>query len=284
MTFPLPQSEIANAFVAACQAELKALKPGNVHVHGSGHGMEVDDFLRAAEAATPHIAQKGLRVGARIRAAVDASFAATGCNTNLGIVLLCAPLAFAAGEVVAGTSLSQRLAGVLRRLDTADAQAAFAAIARAQPGGLGKTESGDVHGPAEISLLHAMQLAAGRDRIALAYTTDYADIFEFALPLYRQALTLAQTQELAVTTLHMSLLAAFPDTHIQRKFGADAAQDVRREAQRLAALFQPAATQMAIPELAAFDEALKRRGLNPGTTADFVVATLFASGMTASSC
>ena len=32
-------------------AELEALKPGNVHIHAGGHGMTVRDFLMSAEAA-----------------------------------------------------------------------------------------------------------------------------------------------------------------------------------------------------------------------------------------
>ena len=45
---------IARAFVAACEAELDALKPGNVHRHGeggAGHRMTVDDFVRSAAAS-----------------------------------------------------------------------------------------------------------------------------------------------------------------------------------------------------------------------------------------
>ena len=51
------------------------------------------NFEEAAAAAAPFIADPSLKIGARIRRAVEASFAAAGCNTNLGILLLCAPLA-----------------------------------------------------------------------------------------------------------------------------------------------------------------------------------------------
>ena len=208
MSFPLSQEQISEAFLSACRAELEALKPGNVHTHSGGHGMDVGHFERAAAAAAPHIAQRGTRVGRRIRGAVDASVRAAGCNTNLGIVLLCAPVAYAAGEVVSGELLPTRLAKVLADLDTADAQATFAAIAQAKPGGLGAAEEGDVRGAVDMTLREAMALAADRDRIAMAYVTDYADIFEFALPLLKQARGMAATPDLAVSTLHMSLLAS----------------------------------------------------------------------------
>ena len=87
---------IAEAFIAACRDEIEAPKPGNVHVFADGHGMTVTDFLRSAEAAAPALSNPSLPVGARILAAVEATFAAAGMNTNLGIILLCAPLAAAA--------------------------------------------------------------------------------------------------------------------------------------------------------------------------------------------
>lgn len=281
MRFPLSPAVISQVFIVACHAELTALKPGNVHIHSAGHDMEVRHFEQAARAAAPFLGQPGGGVGRIIRQAVDASMKAAGCNTNLGIILLCAPLAVAAGEMGRGNPLSHRLAGVLSGLDKADAEDTFAAIAHADPGGLGEAGSGDVRSAAEMSLMEAMRLAANRDRIALAYVTGYADIFEFALPLLKQAREVAETADLAVTTLHMNLLARYPDTHIARKFGPETAESVRKEALRLLAAGQSAATNAHVAMLGQFDSTLKARGLNPGTTADFVVATLFTEALTA---
>ena len=50
---------VARAFVAACEAELAAPKPGNVHHFAPGHGMEARDFIESARAAAPHIAAPG---------------------------------------------------------------------------------------------------------------------------------------------------------------------------------------------------------------------------------
>src|SRR4029078_11023851 len=54
---------IAQSFREACLTELDALKPGNVHRHGAGHGMFVADFQKSAGAggAMPcrrHISEK----------------------------------------------------------------------------------------------------------------------------------------------------------------------------------------------------------------------------------
>lgn len=275
---PLSAPDIEAYFVAACEAELSALKPGNVHRFSPGHGMDVSFFERAASAAGPHIADASLTVGQRILRATQASVAATGVNTNLGIVLLAAPLAKAAVETDVGTGLRRRLAVVLSLLSIADAQDAFAAIRLANPAGLGHVDRGDIRqsGP-EMTLIQAMHIAADRDRIARAYVTAYEDIFDFALPHYTQALTAASSPDLAITTLHMTLLAEYPDSHIARKFGLEKANEVRDQARALSHLWTPVAVPKSRLGLLDFDADLKSRGLNPGTTADLVVATLFTA-------
>lgn len=281
MKAALTASEISAAFLYACNAELEALKPGNVHRYSAGHGMEVLHFERAASAAAGPIADPQSSVGKRILHATEASVAATGLNTNLGIVLLCAPLAKAASETTFDVGLRRRLGTILMSLDEQDAEDTFAAIRIANPAGMGKVEQGDIHSqPQHLTLLAAMQLAAERDRIANAYVSVYADIFDFALPAYHDAkATIGCEATLAITTLHMALLAEFPDTHIARKFGAETASKVQNEARVLRPQWSPAATAKSLPALQKFDAKLKHEGLNPGTTADFVVSTLFADAL-----
>ena len=124
-----------------------------------------------------------------------------------------------------------------------------------------------------------MALAADRDRIARAYVTDFEDIFAFGLPELERARARAADPDLAVSTLHMAYLARFPDSHIARKFGMDKAEEVRAEAEARRALWDPVVHRGTFNSLLDFDAELKRRGLNPGTTADFVVATLFAAAI-----
>lgn len=280
MTTALNPEQISSAFLAACRAELDALKPGNVHRHSAGHGMDVAHFERAAEAAAGPIADPSLSVGKRILRATEASVAATGLNTNLGIVLLCAPLAKAASETTFAIGLRRRLDMILAALDEQDATDAFAAIRIANPAGLGQVDEGDVRdNPDRLTLIKAMYLAAERDRIANAYVTAYSDIFDFALPVFQDARRLATDSDLAVTTLHMSLLAEFPDTHISRKYGAAAAEEIREEARALKAYWSPVASAKSMAPLIEFDAKMKTKGRNPGTTADFVVATLFVAGL-----
>ncbi len=268
-------SRVAAAFIWACRAELDAPKPGNVHVFAAGHRMTADQFVASADAAAPSLSAKGTRVGARILGAVEATFAAIGANTNLGIILLCAPLAAAADAD--RTDMRASLVNVLKNLDIEDAVLAFRAIARAAPAGLGRSTRYDVFEQATVSLLQAMVEAADRDRVAGQYATGFADIFDLGVPLFEAAARQHADRKWATLTTYLGFLSAFPDSHIVRKYDAQTAEQVRRTAATHLASLQ-AATHPAelLPELLAWDAALKAAGLNPGTSADLTVATLFA--------
>ncbi|WP_036265362.1 triphosphoribosyl-dephospho-CoA synthase [Methylobacillus glycogenes] len=269
---------IAAAFKQACMAELTALKPGNVHIFSDGHGMVVQQFIQSADAVAAVIAQPGLKVGERILAAVEATWSVVDCNTNLGIVLLCAPLVAAAW---AGQgSLQHRLQQVLQGLDVEDANLAFKAIVRANPAGLGGSNQHDVHAASEVSLLAAMQASAQRDRIAWQYAHDFADIFGLGLKTYQQALDRWQNEAWAVTTLYLTLLATYPDSHLLRKYGLAQAEEVRLQAaEHLQAWLAQDNPKLYQRTLLQFDADLKTNRLNPGTSADLTVATLMAHAL-----
>ncbi len=270
-------NEIAEAFVAACRDEIEAPKPGNVHIFADGHGMTVDDFLHSAEAAAPALCNPGVSVGARIFAAVEATFAAVGKNTNLGIILLCAPLA-ASAERSGGLAenLKQTLAGLTR----ADAADAFKAIVRAGPAGLGTATRNDVRGCAHVTLLEAMREAAGRDRIAYQFAFDFADVFDVGMEALLAA-GKAWRPPWPATSAYLAFLARFPDSHIARKNGWDAATRVQIEAAGIRKRFVNAVNpEGCLQDLLTFDQRLKASGFNPGTSADLTVASLFTERLT----
>lgn len=272
-----------DAFLRACRLDVAARKPGNVSLASPGHGMQAAQFLDSAAAAAGPLCRHGATVGERIEAAVRATREAAGCNTNLGIVLLCAPLA-AANERSA-TPLRQAVAAVLERLDVADARAAYRAIALAHPGGLGRAEQQDVAGPPTVDLRAAMALAAHRDLVARQYAEGHVDIFELGVPAWVAALRAARAAGLdgeaaaarAMQHVYLEFLAAWPDSHIVRKHGAAVAHCVMAEAEpwlRRSRRGEPLDADRAFAE---WDEALKARGLNPGTSADLAVASVFAA-------
>jgi triphosphoribosyl-dephospho-CoA synthase len=266
---------IAAAFEQACRDELAAPKPGNVHVFADGHRMTASDFERSARAAAGPLTAAGLTVGERILGAVEASFEAVGTNTNLGIILLCAPLAAAAEQQE--PDLRHSLRRVLGALDVEDAELAFRAIVRASPAGLGHVERHDVVAPATAPLGEIMAEAADRDRIALQYVTDFADVFDLGEPRLAEHLAVFPDRRWATLATFLDFLAAFPDSHIARKHGALAAEQIRRQALSFKVRAQTARSlDDLLPALLAWDAALKEMGINPGTSADLTVATLFA--------
>jgi triphosphoribosyl-dephospho-CoA synthase len=270
------QDLIAEAFRWACLAELDAPKPGNVHVFADGHRMTAAEFVASAEAAAPPLSAAGSRVGARILGAVEATFAAVGSNTNLGIILLCAPLATAAENEI--SDLRASLSEVLQRLDTSDAELTYRAIALAAPAGLGRSERHDVFGPATVSLLDAMTEASDRDRVAMQYATSFSDIFDIGLPRLEEAMRRYADLRWATLATYLEFLSAFPDTHIVRKYGSGAANEVCRAAAAFQRSFQATEhPETLVPDLLTWDAALKADGINPGTSADLTVTTLFAN-------
>jgi triphosphoribosyl-dephospho-CoA synthase len=67
-----------------------------------------------------------------------------------------------------------------------------------------------------------------------------------------------------------------------RKQGAAVAQSVTRDAARHRANWRSAGSPVESPALDDWDAELKARGINPGTSADLAVATLFVALMMSS--
>ena len=267
--------QIASAFEYACRDELDAPKPGNVHVFANGRRLGVEDFDRSAAAAAGPLTASGQRVGARILGAVEATAAAVNTNTNLGIILLCAPLAAAAETFP--YDLRSSLSHALRTLNRDDAELAFKAIVRASPAGLGRAERHDVFAPATGTLREAMAEAADRDRVAQQYVTDFADVFELGEPLLEATLARSADKRLAILATYLGFLAAFPDSHIVRKYGLTVAAQTREQAGPLAAMARKASRlEDVLANVLIWDAELKKANVNPGTSADLTVATLFA--------
>jgi len=237
--------------------------------------MTMDEFVRSADAAAAPLSAQGARVGLRIHRAVMATLVAVGTNTNLGIILLCAPLAAAAERDAA--NLRNALHQVLQDLDVDDADLAFRSIVRAAPAGLGHSAQHDVFNPATVSLLQAMSEAANRDMVARQYATDFADIFDLGLPLFESVRHRWGDAKWATLATFLGFLSAFPDSHILRKLGAETAHCVQGAALKFARMLQAAERpDQALPALLTWDAALKEKAINPGTSADLTVTTLFA--------
>ncbi len=276
-------AEVSRVVTAACILEATAPKPGNVSPGRPFENMTFEDFVASAVAIGPPLGEAGERpLGQTILAAVEATRTAANSNTNLGIILLLAPLARAArrlGSSAArqGTdSLREALVTVLAETTVEDARLAYEAIRGARPTGLGTAPEQDVSAEPTVTLREAMALAAERDLVAREYVTDYALTFETGVPALRRARAAGKSWEDAVVEAFLVLLAREPDTLIARKLGPAAALAVTVEARAILALGDRSGAP-ARARLAAFDASLRdsENSRNPGTTADLTAAAIF---------
>ena len=272
---------VREAYLWACHLDVAVRKPGNVSQDSAGHGMRAEQFLASASASAGPLLRRGSSVGERIEGAVEATHEAVGCNTNLGIVLLCAPLALAheqCGEF-AQRSLRTALKEVLQGLTVADARAAYRAITLASPAGLGQVDAQNVGSEPTVTLRAAMRLAASRDRIARQYDSGYEDIFWLGLGQPKEPNTAARSVSAHVQRIYLEFLASDLDSHIVRKLDCASAQIVTDEAAEWLARLRERPDVGRGQAFAAWDRSLKRRGFNPGTSADMTVCSLFVAAL-----
>jgi triphosphoribosyl-dephospho-CoA synthase len=258
----------------ACVWEATAPKPGNVYRGADFEDTSFADFLTSAAMIAPVIDQVPTRgVGAAVLAGIEATRAAVGPkNTNLGILLLVAPLAAAPSD----GPLPTAIASVLQRLTPDDCRDVYSAIRLTKPGGLGRVDEGDVNAPDAMpgSLLAAMQLAADRDLVARQYGNNFADVFAVADGIEGSLRFMPMSD--AIVRGYLELLAREPDSLIARKCGDAKAREVSDGARSVLDCL-PSGDDVYRSVLADFDFWLRSDGhrLNPGTTADLVAAALF---------
>ena len=269
-------AQVAAAAQLACLLEVSAPKPGNVSPLAGFRDASYEDFLASAAAIGPALTAAGERpLGATIRAAVEATARWVPSNTNLGLVLLLAPLARAA-LTPGGASLRDRLAATLAATTVADARDTYAAIRLGAPGALGRAPDQDVAGTPTATLRDVMAMAVERDAIAREYASDFRTTFELGAPALRAALADRLPWRDAVVETYLTLLAAAPDTHIARKLGLPAAVTVQQRGRSVldAGGVRTAPGREAI---AALDGELRDEAntLNPGATADLTGAAIY---------
>ena len=281
----MPDSRLAALFVRVCKLDVQAVKPGNIGLHGAGHGMRAADFVRSARACAPAICRLGISLGERILGAIEATRTVVDCNTNLGVVLLCAPLIQAVLDAqmdAQSRDLRAALERVLSASTVEDAVLVYRAIRLAAPGGMGRVAESDLTERPVIGLRAAMALARERDLVAAQYADGYRLVFDEAVPRLLEFQSEWGYATWAVAGAYLALLGRYPDSLIARRHGIEKAREISAEAASLyesfAAVGQPAEFR---PRLLEFDRRLKLQGINPGTTADLVITGLFIIGLKA---
>jgi triphosphoribosyl-dephospho-CoA synthase len=271
--------EIAQAVQLACVWEVCASKPGNVSRDRDFSDLTMMDFLVSAIAVGPAFERAAAStVGEIIFQAIADTRLVVRSNTNLGMVLLLAPLVKACLGPSDLNGIRQNLRAVLHALSVEDARLAYAAIRKAKPGGMGKVPTSDISEEPSITLLQAMVLARDRDSIAREYATDFAITFETGVPALNDALSRGAAFPEAIVQAFLAILSLIPDTLIARKSDVQTARQISARAAevlRLGGIFSSAGQTA----LVALDNALRDSGhiLNPGATADLTTAAIFLS-------
>lgn len=279
---PLSAADVASAAQLACLLEASAPKPGNVHPGARFHDVGFEDFLASSAAIGPAVLRAGdCPLGETILAAIRATRRWTTANTNLGIVLLLAPLARAAlvpSHEPSHDSLRARTSRVLDATTVADAALAYEAIRLAHPAGLGRSDEQDVATTPTVPLRDAMRLAADRDGIAREYATDFRMTFEVGAPAIARARQDRLSWNDSVVETFLTQLAVIPDTHVARKLGVRAAEELSHQAARVLAA-GGVRTEAGRAEVARLDRNLRddRNARNPGTTADLTASAIFVA-------
>ncbi len=276
MTNDRPPLSIGQCATLACLWEVSAPKPGNVHRGADFEDLAFDNFITSAALIAPAMeaAACGAGVGTVVLEAVRATRAAVGKNTNLGTILLLAPLA----SVPRSRPLAAGVAEVLAGLAADDARDVYQAIRLAQPGGMGRAARYDLSDRPPPSLLDAMRESAERDMIARQYAENFAGVLEVVLPWLLEELSAGRSLPQAIVHLQMRLMARFPDSLIARKCGPEVARQSAAWAESVLQAGAPGEEDYHAA-LADFDFWLRSDGhrRNPGTTADLIAAGLFAA-------
>ena len=278
----MDRQALETAVMASFVGEIEAYKPGNVSIYAEGHDMTVKDFLRSAEVSTPLLCNPEAGLGQRVLESVQATQDSVGCNTNLGMLLLFAPIIMAAESGFKNEKeLRQNIEFTLNGLTQDDAVQVYDAIRIANPGGLGNVESEDVNEAPQCSLIEAMQLASERDLVALQYTNNYKDVFETGFPTIKSFEKSWNSVKWASVSSYLMFMSSIADSHIQRKYGVCIAEKIKIRSGAIAESFLNASDPETKKELIQkFDEELKAENYNPGTSADLTAASLLIYNLT----
>jgi triphosphoribosyl-dephospho-CoA synthase len=271
----VPAANLQECVHRACLLEATSRKPGNVHPGAAFEHVAYEDFVVSADAIAPVLANtRDLGVGKSILEAVKATRSVCEHNTNLGIILLLAPLAAVPTDV----SLSEGIQSVLFQLTQEDAEHTYEAIRLAQPRGLGSTDSADVSTSLPNgTLTEVMSQAADRDAVANQYASSFETVLDYAVATLITASRFEEDWEQAIIYLQLKLIARDSDTDIARKCNSIDVHEAKRLAMSVLQGGWPTAMEGRL-RIREFDRWLRAKGSqrNPGTTADLVTAGVFA--------
>jgi triphosphoribosyl-dephospho-CoA synthase len=301
---PLNKSQyISQCLQLGLLLEVSAKKPGNVTTLSRFEGTNFEHFLASSVACFPSFkeaASQGISVsegnlpiekvgmGKIIQnCLMEINKWQKGGNTLLGAVILCVPIAVAAGmtqleEDFDLITLRLNLKKIVESTTSKDAICLYETINKVKPGGFNRVPELDLNSPQskkrllkeDISLYEVFKIAAKYDSICFEWVNNYSLTIDLAYPFLMEQM---RTKDLNTAIVHtyLRVLSTVPDTLISRKVGEKISKEISSEANRLLIL-GGLDTEIGRKGLIKFDRKLRGNGnkLNPGTTADLIAATL----------
>lgn len=277
-------------------------KPGNVHRTQNFPDMVFEDFLLSGIAigeTMEKAARKGFKyksktekwdkigLGKMILEAVRETDHWVANNTNLGIVMLLAPISVVAGmsedETVNWDVFRDKIDQLIRSTTSEDAVNLYQAINIADAGGMGEQDDLDVANKSSlqklrddnVNMFRVLEMSSAWDKLSYELTHKMPVTFEIGYPVFQQVKSEKGINEATVQTF-LTILSRVPDTLISRKFTDAKAGEVSARAQ---AILEEGGilTRKGTSIVGKFDQELIKGGLNPGTTADFTASSIMVA-------
>ena len=271
-------------------------KPGNVHRTRNYDDMVFQDFVISAVVigdTMEEVAKQSKEIddlskaelGKYILQAVNETNKWIRTNTNLGIMMMCIPIAAAAAISDSFDEIQDNVGRLMDATTVDDAVNLYDAINVADAGGMGDQEEFDVKSEKakdelcanNQTMFDVLEISAGWDRLADELTNKMPVCFEIGYPTFSHAWQSYDDVDVinkASVLTFMTILSQIPDTLISRKYGNEMAESVSKKAEELLAFKED---DSFVEKLLEFDDYLYGNKLNPGTTADLTAASIFLS-------
>ncbi len=249
-------------------------KPGNVDRNHDFDDVKYEHFLASAIGIGPifervAIAKEG--IGYFIRESVEESIRwQSGGNTHFGAFLLLVPLVMAAGN-----DGVKSVTKVVQDTSVEDAVEFYKAF-RCTKVRVGSVKELSIDDPnsvneikrRELTLYDLMKISVKYDAIAHEWISGFQRTFRGASVLEEKLGQMSMNNAIVFT--YLTLLSERPDTLVQSKFGVEKAIQVSDKASQLIENWD-------LDAIRDFDEEFIQEGINPGSTADVVIGSLFVA-------
>ena len=264
--------KLKDIYLYACSKDVEVIKPGNVNIDYPHSDTTAYDFLRSAHDSCKSLFKRDLSLGERIYYSVIDSRKNIKVNTNLGIIILIAPIIHSLLNSTK-TTLRTALKDVIKTSKISDTNLLCRAIKFVNPGGLGEKEEMNINTLPQVTLKTIMDKSASYDRLSYQYSTGYSDILDFIVPRIIDHRKNIENTDFLLSLVFLEILCEIPDTHISRKFNEKIAKKTSNEARDLIKIINTERSRKkAISRICQLDYEYKNKGINPGTTADLLLS------------